>query len=259
LDVRDRIVIATKVSAEHFAPADLRAACERSLRRLRTDRIDLYQLHWPRRDLPLAETLGVLDALRTEGKIRAFGVSNFGPQDLAQGLASGHRAASNQVAYNLLFRAIEFEILPQCVKENVSVLCYCPLMEGLLTGKFASPEQVPPDRARTRHFACRRPHTRHGELGAEAETFAAVEAVRSIAAEIGRPMSEVSLGWLLAQRGITSVIAGGRNAEQARANAAAADLTLPADIVNRLSRATDPLKRKLGPNADLLQGDPRVR
>ena len=107
-DVRDRIVIATKVSPRHFVPHDLRAACERSLRNLNSDWIDLYQLHWPNRALPIDETLGVLEDLKQQGKIRAYGVSNFGPKDLAGCLATPYAINSNQLAYNLLFRAIEY-------------------------------------------------------------------------------------------------------------------------------------------------------
>ena len=258
-DVRDEIVIASKVSGSNFAPEDLREACERSLRNLNTDRMDLYQLHWPNRDIPVEETLGVLDELRAEGKIRAFGVSNFGPQDLAGCLASKYSICSNQLAYNMLFRAVEFEILPLCVREGISMLCYSPLMQALLTGKFASADDVPEDRARTRHFACTRPQARHTEEGAEAETFDAVGQVRKVAEELGEPMADVCLAWLLAQEGVTAVLVGGRSADQARRNTRAADLTLPADVIEQLSAATDPLKQKLGPNADMWQSESRIR
>ena len=258
-DARDQVVIASKVSPNHYPPAGLRAACERSLANLGTDRIDLYQLHWPNRDIPIAETLGVLDELKAEGKIRAYGVSNFGPRDLAECLAAGGAVANDQLAYSLLFRAVEHEILPLCVRRGVSVLCYSPMMQGLLTGKFASPDAVAPDRARTRHFASTRPHARHTEAGAEAETFAAIAAVREIAREAGEPMANVALAWLLAQEGVAAVIAGGRNPEQARANARAGDLVLSDEVLQRLSAATQPLKRKLGPNADMWQTESRIQ
>ena len=258
-DVRDDVVIATKVSADHFAPDELRAACERSLGFLKTDRIDLYQLHWPNHDIPAAETLGLLDELKQAGKIRAYGVSNFGPQDMGECLATQYSVASNQVAYNLLFRAVEFEILPQCRAKGISILCYSPMLQGLLTGKFTTADDVPEDRARTRHYSCDRPHSRHDEPGAEAETFAAVAEIRKIADELGEPMADVSLAWLLAQDGVTSVIAGGRNADQAQRNVRAADLLLSQDILDRLSQTTEPLKQKLGPNADLWESESRIR
>jgi aryl-alcohol dehydrogenase-like predicted oxidoreductase len=257
--VRDEIVIASKAAPDHFAPDELRAACERSLGCLGTDRIDLYQLHWPHPEIPVAETLGVMAELREEGKIRAIGVSNFGPHDLAEALAAGVPIASNQLAYSLLFRAIEFEILPLCVEESISVLCYSPMLQGLLTGKFAAADDVPVDRARTRHFSCERRDARHGEPGAEAGTFAAVAQVRRVADLIGEPMANVALAWLLAEEGVASVIAGGRSPAQALINARAADLELSPDVVADLAAATDALKQTLGPNADMWQTDSRIR
>ena len=258
-DVRDQIVIATKVSPRHFSPDELRAACERSLRYLNSDWIDLYQLHWPNRDIPIEETLGVLADLKQEGKIRAYGVSNFGRQDLDVCLATDYSIASNQLAYNLLFRAIEHEILPLCVREGISVLCYSPLMQGMLTGKFASADDVPEDRARTRHYSSNRPQARHGEAGAEAETFAAVAQVQRLANDLGEPMADVALAWLLAREGVTSVIVGGRNADQARRNTRAAELKLPQETVKQLSSATAALKQKLGQSADMWQSESRIR
>ncbi len=257
--VRDAIVIATKVSPNHFAPDELRAACERSLRNLNTDRIDLYQLHWPNHETPIDETLGALDALKAEGKIRAYGVSNFGVRDLGEAAAAGKAISSNQLAYSLLFRALEYEILPLCLEHDVSVLTYSSLMQGLLAGKYATADDVQPDRARTRHYSSARPFARHGEAGVEAETFAAVAAIRQIAGELGQPMADIGLAWLIAQPGVTSVIAGARDAAQARGIARAVDLTLSAETLARLSQVTDALKQKLGSNPDMWQGVSRMR
>jgi aryl-alcohol dehydrogenase-like predicted oxidoreductase len=257
--VRDRIVLATKVLPHRFAPDDLRAACEQSLRNLRTDRIDLYQLHWPRWDVPIEETLAGLESLRAAGKIRAYGVSNFGKRDLEDGLRAGFPVSADQVAYSLLFRAVEFEILPACRQGGVSVLCYSPLLQGLLTGKFRSADEVPADRARTRHFSGARPRSRHGEAGLEAETFAAVAEIGETARGLGLPMADVALAWVLAQPGVASAIVGGRNAAQAAANTRVADLDLPEEALRRLSDITDPLKRRMGPNADLWQSESRIR
>jgi len=259
-DVRDNIVIATKVSPKHFAPGELCRACERSLGNLCTDRIDLYQLHWPNREIPVADTLAILEKLKGEGKIRAYGISNFGPQDLDTCLCAGYPVVSNQIAYSLLFRAIEYDIQPICHREEISILSYSSLMQGLLTGKFATPDDVPAGRARTRHFSGTRPQTRHRENGAETETFAAIARIREIAAELGEVMADVSLAWILAQPGVTSVIAGARNADQARRNAHAADLELPDDVIGRLSQVTEALKHKLGAGADEWEGgEGRIR
>ena len=257
--VRAEVVIASKVSPDHFAPDDLRAACERSLKNLQTDYIDLYQLHWPSRDIPLDETLTVLEELKESGKIRAYGVSNFGPLDLRDALMTEKPISSNQVAYNLLFRGVEYEIQPICDAADISILTYSPIMQGLLTGKFKSADDVPVDRARSRHFSGQREMSKHGEAGAEKETFATIEAIRAIAAEVELPMADVSLAWLLAQKGVTSVLVGARNAEQAHQNILSAQASVSPGMMERLNAVSAPLKEKLGPSADMWQNPPRIR
>ncbi len=255
---RDKVVIASKVSASNARPADLKKACEQSLRRLCTDYIDLYQIHWPNREVPFVETWKALEELKQEGKVRAVGVCNFGPKDLAK-MPNTPNCVSNQLPYNLLFRALEYDILPRCVEKNISVLCYSPLAQGLLTGKFTNADEVPKGRARTRHFAKTRPGTRHGEAGCETETFDAVDALRNICDRIGRPMSECALAWLIHQPGVSSVLAGARSPAQAIENAKAGDLLLSPDDVAAMSRATEPVKNALGPNPDMWQAESRMQ
>lgn len=259
-DVRDEVVIASKVASSHLAPEDLKAACERSLKALGTDRIDLYQIHWPSRTVPLEDSLAAMEELKQEGKIRAIGVSNFGPQDLGDLLNQSSSIVTNQVAYNLIFRAIEYEIQPICDRENIGILCYSPLMQGLLTGKFATADDVPEDRARTRHFSSHRPQTRHGEAGVEEETFSALQQIREIAVELGVSMADLTLAWLMKQPAVSSVIVGGRNAGQVKRNCNALKLDLSDDVEKQLRTATRSLKEAMGPNADLWQGEPsRIR
>jgi aryl-alcohol dehydrogenase-like predicted oxidoreductase len=255
---RHEAVIATKVSRSNLSDREIRRACERSLERLQTDYIDLYQIHWPSRTVPLEETMGALEKLRDQGQVRAIGICNFGVGDLADLLAV-KRVETNQLPYSLLWRAIEYEIKPICVDEDMGILCYSPLAQGLLTGKFSSPDEVPEGRARTRHFSSNRPQARHGEAGCENETFAAIEEIRRIASEIGEPMAKVALAWLLRQPGVTSVIAGARTPEQIRKNAQAGDLVLSPDVIKGLSEATDELKHKLGSNPDPWQSKTRFR
>jgi myo-inositol catabolism protein IolS len=255
---RGEVVIASKVSPANMRPDDLKAACERSLKRLRTDYIDLYQLHWPNWEIPYEHSLEALQELKAEGKVRAIGCSNFGPADLADLLRCG-RVESNQLAYNMLWRGIEFDLQPLCVENDVSILAYCPLAQGLLTGKFRSADEVPEGRARTRHFSGKRPQARHGEPGKEKETFAAIERVRRLSEKIGAPMADVALAWLLSRPGVVSVLAGARNAQQIRENAKAADVKLSKDALRRLTRATDELKNAFGPALDMWQHESRIR
>ncbi len=255
---RPEALIATKVSGRNLSAAAVRQACERSLQRLQTDYIDLYQVHWPSRVTPLAETLATLEELRREGKVRAIGVCNFGPRDLDDLLALG-RVETNQLPYSLLWRAIEFEIRQRCVEAGMGILCYSPLAQGLLTGKFASASAVPDGRARTRIFSGERALARHGQAGQEEEAFAALDRVRRISAAVGRPMAQVALAWLLHQPGVTSVIAGARRPEQIREAARAAEVELPPVIVQALSEATAALKQRLGPDPDMWQAESRFR
>ncbi len=255
---RDEAVIATKVSPSHLAPDALKEACEASLRRLRTDVIDLYIVHWPSREAPVGETWRAMEDLQAQGKVRVLGVSNFATGDLTELLEVG-RPEAVQLPYSLLCRAIEHEVVPVCLANDISVTCYSPLAQGLLTGKFRSADDVPAGRARTRLFSSHRPEARHGEPGAEAETFAAIAALRAVAEGLGEPMGRVALAWLLTRPGVASVIAGARDAQQARENAAAGDLKLPDDAVRELTRATEALKEHFGSNPDMWESESRMR
>ncbi|MCP4643393.1 MAG: aldo/keto reductase [bacterium] len=251
---RKDVLIASKVSPSHCAPADLRKACEASLARLGTDWIDLYQVHWPIRDVPLADAYGELKALQDEGKIRAVGLSNYGPKDLADWFASG-TSVSNQLGYNLLFRPIEFEIVPACEKRDLGIMAYMPIMQGILAGRWSSVDEIPANRRRTRHFSCDREGVRHGMPGCEALTMEALAKIGDVCNDIGQPMATVAMAWLLAKPGVTTVIVGGRKPDHVARNMPAADLDLDAEEVARLDAATDPLKDHFGANCDMWQGD----
>jgi myo-inositol catabolism protein IolS len=255
---RHEAVIATKASRANLSAYEIRQACENSLRRLRTDHIDLYQIHWPTRTVPLEETLAALDRLRQQGKVRAIGVCNFGATDLSDLLEIGWVEA-NQLPYSLLWRAVEYDIRQRCVDEGIGILCYSALAQGLLTGKFSSPDEVPEGRARIRLFSTDRPQARHGEPGCEDEVFAAIETIRSICDEVHQPMANVALAWLLNQPGVTSVIAGARRPGQIRQTAQAADLILPSETIGRLTEATEEVKHIIGPNPDMWQAESRFR
>ncbi len=251
-------VITSKVIPAHLRPADVRLACEASLRRLQTDYIDVYCIHWPNREIPFSETMGALEALKQEGKIRVIGCSNFASLDLADLLRAG-RVEMDQLPYSLLWRAIEYEVLPACRRNGVSITCYSPLLHGILTGRFHTVADLPPERSRTRHFAGSRPMARHGEAGAESETFATLDAIRAICQREALPMAHVAMAWLMRREGVASVVAGARNPAQVRDNAVAADLRLSDNLVAELDRATDGLKARLGTNPDMWESPSRMR
>ena len=250
---RDEVLIASKVLPQNCAPEMLRKSCETSLRRLGTDRIDLYQIHWPFRDVPFVEAYDELSRLRQEGKVREIGVSNFGAVDLTDWLKSGG-CVSDQLGYNLLFRAVEYEVLPMCAKRNVSVLVYMPLLQGILAHRWKSVEEIPPQRRRTRHFSSERPDTRHGEPGCEDLLLDTLLKLDDVAHELGQPLANVALAWLMAQPTVASVIVGARNPAQLRRNMDAVELELDTDTLRRLDDVTNSLKEHFGANADMWQG-----
>lgn len=256
---RAEAVIATKIPQEQLAYGDVLASCEASLKRLRTDYIDLLQVHWANREIPMEESVRAFRKLKEQGKVRYIGVCNFGPQDMRDWLAAGGEMVSNQLPYSLLSRAIEFEIIPQSRGHGVSILPYTPLMQGLLAGKFASADDVPEGRARFRHFSGTRRSARHGEAGCEAETFAAIGEIGRLAKELGLPMEHLALAWLLHQDTVASVIVGARNADQLLENLRATNVELSPETLVALNKATEDVKQHLGRNPDLWENPGRYR
>jgi aryl-alcohol dehydrogenase-like predicted oxidoreductase len=234
----------------------------------------LYQIHWRFSDEPFmdnrgeivpgvatfGEACGEMQRLKEEGKIRAIGVSNFGETDLGSWLLHGE-CVSDQLGYNLLFRAPEYEVIPACRRSGVGVLAYMPLMQGLLAGRYERVEDIPPPRRRSRHFSRDREGTRHGERGCEDLLLYTLHELQGFAEQLGRPLAQVAIAWLMAQPGVTSVIVGARKVAHVASAVEAAGLVLgPAEIA-RLNEITAPLKRRLGRNADMWQNaiDSRVR
>ncbi|WP_096626079.1 aldo/keto reductase [Calothrix sp. NIES-3974] len=225
-DIRERVEYATKVFANHLRYDEVIAACDRSLQNLQTDYIDLYQIHWPSGSfgsdiVPISETMEALNTLKKQGKIRAIGVSNFSKSQLEEACQYG-RIDSLQPPYSLFWRYVETDAMPYCIENNISILAYSPLAQGLLTGKFAPGHQFAPkdNRSQNKLF--------QGENFQRAYT--AVEKLRPIAAKYNCTLAQLALAWLIAQPN-TQAIAGARYAEQAISNAGAASIHLdPADL-----------------------------
>ncbi|MCY3902183.1 MAG: aldo/keto reductase [Caldilineaceae bacterium] len=255
---RGAAVVATKVSAGNLDPPELLRACERSLKALQTDYIDLYQIHWPNWDVPLEGTVGALERLQEQGKIRAYGVCNFAVRDLSEMVELG-RCLSDQLPYSLAWRGIERAVLPLCRGNGIGVICYSPLAQGVLTGRYAHADEVPAGLARTRLYSQERPMSEHGEPGCEDVLFRAVAEIREIAAELGEPMAAVSLAWLRQQEGVTSLLVGARNAEEVRRNLPSLELRLAVEVIQRLARATEALKEALGESLDMWFAPSRMR
>ena len=232
---RDEGVIATKfgnpVGGAHVGgarPEYVRSAVERSLQRLGTDRIDLYQLHRPDPQTPIADTLGALAELVHQGKVREIGCSNFSSGQLRDAEAAvapgGPRFVSVQNHYNLLHRQDEYEVIPACRRLGLAYLPFFPLASGMLTGKYTR-GQAPPDGTRLERWGDRAT----GLLSDE--NFDVVEALTQWAAARGHSVVELAIAWLAAKPVVASVIAGATRAEQVEANVAAVGWKLTPDEV----------------------------
>ena len=223
-DKRDKIVIASKVFSDHLKRSQVIEACERSLKNLDTDRIDLYQIHWPSGSfgsdvVPIEETMGALNTLKEQGKIRAIGVSNFNRAQLAEASQFG-RIDSLQPPYSLFWRQVEVDAAPYCVKNNISILAYSPMAQGLLTGKFGKDHHFAEgdNRAKNKLF--------QGETYERA--LKALDQLRPLAEKYGITLGQLSLAWLIAQPQ-TSAIVGARNAEQAKQNSVGGKVDIDED------------------------------
>ena len=223
---RDDVILATKFGMDmNGANGDdsggrgrreyVRRACESSLQRLQTDRIDLYQYHEPDGTTPLAETLGALDELVAEGKVLSVGISNVNVTEIEEASVLAHQedwspVVSVQNEYNLLNRHPEADVLPLCEALGIGVLPYFPLASGLLSGKYRQGRDVPQGTRLSGR-----------DVIASDEQFAQIEALAEFAEKRGLSMLEVAIGSLLAQPAVSSVIAGATSADQVQANARA--------------------------------------
>ncbi len=228
-DVRDKAVYATKVFANHLKYDQVIEACDRSLKNLNTDYIDLYQIHWPAGTfkseiVPIEETMNALNHLKEQGKIRAIGVSNFNRTQLEEAAQYG-RIDSLQPPYSLFWRWVEKDLTPYCVENNISIVAYSSLAQGLLTGKFEPGHKFDPqdNRAKNKLF--------QGENYDRAQS--ALDKLRPIAERHQCSLAQLALAWLIAQPQ-ANAIAGARNEQQAVDNAKAGDINLSADEVQEI-------------------------
>jgi aryl-alcohol dehydrogenase-like predicted oxidoreductase len=246
--VRDDLVLATKVrfpmgegpndaglSRKHIVQG-----CEDSLRRLGTDYLDLYQVHCWDSATPLEETLSALTDLVRSGKVRYIGVSNFTGWQLMKSLAVSEdngfeKFVCLQPQYSLVERNIEREILPVCVEEGLGVIPWSPLGGGFLSGKYRRDEEPPED---SRIAGAAESMEEHWERRAIDRNWATLDAVGGISEETGKSYAQISLNWLLRQRGVTSPIIGARTLEQLEVNLGATGWELTAEQVENLSEAS---------------------
>ena len=252
---RDKVVIATKAGlvwhvnkGEHFfeqggkavrrylGPESLRYELEQSLRRLNTDYIDLYQTHWQDSTTPIAETMQALLDFKREGKIRAIGVSNATVEQVEEYRRHGP-VDSAQEKYSMLDRELEARYLPYALKNNIAMLAYSPLANGLLTGKIPPERTFPPD------------DLRHNNPRFSIESRRAVQALleqmQPVARKHGLTLSQLVIAWTLAQPGVTHALVGARDQGQALENAAAGRAALSPEDLRAIGAALSDYAQEL--------------
>ncbi|NLW55108.1 MAG: aldo/keto reductase [Firmicutes bacterium] len=227
---RKECFLATKVSKANLRRDDLRRAVENSLKRLRTDYLDLYYVHWPNPEIPLQETMTEMNRLKEEGIIRAIGVSNFS-LSLLQQAQDYARVDVIQPEYSLLQREIEDELLPYCREQSIAVMAYSPLTKGILTGAFhfGNAKLKEDDFRRTRRFFLPEHLEKEEEL---------LLLIKEIAEAKGVSLSQVALAWLLAQPGLTSAIVGTQKEQHLLDNLQATELQLTQEELEKLDRVS---------------------
>ncbi len=230
---RHEVFLATKLSGDH-SPDHLASAIENSLRALETDHVDLYQLHGPRPETPIEETMEHLLRLRDSGKIRYIGLSNFSAEQTREALRYGP-VHSSQPRYNMLYRGAEDSVLPCCLDNGVGVIPHSVLAKGLLTGRYRPDHQFAEDDERRGRSGF------SDEIGRVA--FEVTERLKAWAADSGRDLVQLAIAWTLAHPAVTSSIVGAKSPEQVLHNAGAASWRLSDSDLSEI---------------DAIQGDLRV-
>jgi aryl-alcohol dehydrogenase-like predicted oxidoreductase len=237
LGCRERAIIVTKVgplfekeqvggrtcnlSASHIV-----TRCELSLKRLRTDHIDLYLAHWPDPLTPIEETMGAIKKLKTQGKIRWFGVSNFSNDLLDAALRHGEVVA-NQLPYSLADRSIDADRRPFCLENHVGIIAYSPLGKGVLSGKYDAQHLPPADDYRH--------HKKYFATENLPRFLALAQHLRELAPQLSCTPAQLALAWVLSRPGIRVVLPGAKSADQIRANTRASDVSLPHRVIEKLN------------------------
>ncbi|MFC1712508.1 aldo/keto reductase [Candidatus Poribacteria bacterium] len=224
---REKVFLATKLSGDDHSLEHMNKAIENSLRALRTDYVDLYQLHRASPEYPIEQTMGGLLRLKEQGKIRYIGVSNFSAEQHAEALQYGH-VDSSQPMYSMLVRTTEEAVLPFCKENGIGVINHSTLAKGLLTGKYAPDQKFAEDDERS------------WMAGFQGERFSralsVVEKLKKWAEEKGHSIVHLAVAWVLANPVITSCIVGAKTPEQAIQNAEAINWVLTPEDLQELDQ-----------------------
>jgi myo-inositol catabolism protein IolS len=234
---RKNVIVATKVAPKNLRPKDIRKSAINSLKRLKTDYIDLYYIHWPNADLSMEDAMGEMVRLKDEGLIRAIGASNH-DLELLKTISKIGRVEAIQPEYSLLHRGIEPQILPWCLENDVSVLSYSSIAKGILAGLF----HVKGVELKGEDFRAGRRLFTPEHLEKERPL---IELMDRISQERGMEMSQLAIAWLLNKQGVTSAIVGTQNVKHLMSNVKAVDINLSAEDMTRLDDLSAKVLREI--------------
>lgn len=215
---REKIFLASKANVSEMSQQAILDAIDNSLKRLQTDVIDLYYIHWPRTGKDLRPLMEGLEIARAQGKIRAVGVSNFSVAQMQQ-VAEVGTIDAHQLGYNLLWRFPERDVLPYCAENGIAVVVYSALAHGILSGKYARELAFIPGDQRWRILLFRQ--------DVWPQVYGAVAEFKAVAERAGCSLTHLALRWLLAQSSVTAVLVSAKNPAQARANAQMLEAEIP--------------------------------
>lgn len=229
---RDKVYVATKGNIGPEAkPEEIRAQLKASLKDLQTESVDLYYLHWPRTGKDLKPVMAELEKARGEGKIKAIGISNFTVEHM-ESIADVCTVDAHQLCYNAFWRPLEREVIPYCVENNIAVVTYSSIAQGILTGKFGHERPSFPEgdqrNGNTLFSDDAWPHIAKG-----------VTAMKALAEKAGQPLVNLAVQWVASRPGVASILLGARDEAQAKANAATLAQPIDAGILDEFTAISD--------------------
>jgi aryl-alcohol dehydrogenase-like predicted oxidoreductase len=244
-DRLSKVYLATKGNGSD--PQAIRKQLHSSLERLGVDAVDLYYLHWPKTGADLTGIVSELVSAREEGLIRGIGVSNFSVAQLKE-VQQVTKIDAHQFGYNLIWRFAERDVLPYCHEQGIACVTYSSIAQGVLTGKFGPDPQFPE--------GDQRPNTTIFKDDVWPHVYKAVEQLKGLADEVGRPLTHLAIQWVARQPGVTSVLLGARTPEQARENAAAGQGLIDDAVLDRMTAICDALMPKIPDTGNIFQYNP---
>ena len=242
---RRQVFLASKCGA---SPKQIKEDIDLCLQRMKTDYIDLYQVHYPSPRIPISETMGAMADIQKIGKIRYIGVSNFSVEQMREALRIT-RFESCQPPYNIFWREIEDDILPFCREHNIGIITYSSLAQGLLTGKFTSGSQIPPDDIRSKNKLFQK--------GLFEKCLEVIEYMREVAKRQRKTLAQIALNWVIQQPGITSAIAGAKHPSQLKDNLGAIGWKLASQEIEEISRRGKEISKLLDYTSNMWGYKPR--